>query len=198
MNKFLKFIKNNIYYIFVILALVIMVSVILISASSESEIPTNTEVEIPETVVTEVNSTTTPNYIAPLSNFSILKDYSSTNLMYNATLNRWESHKSIDFSANSGDNVLAIADGVVKQVYTNYLEGTVVVIEHSNNLQSLYSSLSSDVTVKVGDNVSQGDVIGKVGDTAKSEFASESHLHFELFYNGEKVDPSQYIAFSEK
>ena len=118
--------------------------------------------------------------------------------MYNATLKRWEAHKALDLSATDGANVMAVADGRVTQVYTNYLEGTVVVIEHANNMKSLYSSLNQDVSVKVGDNVKLGDVIGKVGNTANGEHSDGAHLHFEFFRDGVKVNPNEYISFSDK
>lgn len=196
-NRFLKFLKANIYYILVILALAIMILVVALSSTGETK-TVNTEVEGNGQEITDVNAPNVINYRVPLETFTILKEYNETDLMYNASLNRWEAHKSVDLSASEGSNVMAIADGTVTQVYSNYLEGTVVVIEHSNGLKSLYGSLKEDVSVSVGQTVSQGDIIGVVGCTAKAEHIDVCHLHFELYRDGIKVDPAEYIPFTDK
>ncbi|MGN1227533.1 MAG: hypothetical protein ACI4TX_02720, partial [Christensenellales bacterium] len=116
-SKFVNFIKSNIYYIMVVAILLIVASVIAIVGNSGKgatvDEPTK-PVDVP-----------TITYNIPLKDFTILKEYSDTELMYNATLKRWEAHKAIDLSAEKGANVMAVADGKVTQVYTNYLEGTV-------------------------------------------------------------------------
>lgn len=196
-NKFLKFLKANIYYILVILALAIMILVVSLSSAGDSKV-VNTEVENNQEEITDVSSPNVVNYRVPLENFTILKEYNETDLMFNASLNRWEAHKSIDLSANEGASVMAIADGTVTQVYSNYLEGTVVVIEHSNGIKSLYGSLQENVNVSIGSAVQQGDIIGTVGCTAKAEHMDICHLHFELFRDGVKVNPAEYIPFTDK
>ena len=196
-NRFLKFIKANIYYILVVLALGVLVLVVALSSPGEAK-TVNTEVEGGGQEITDVNAPSVINYRVPLETFTILKEYNETDLMFNASLNRWEAHKSIDLSATEGSKVMAIADGTVTQVYSNYLEGTVVVIEHSNGLKSHYGSLKENVSVSVGQSISQGDVIGEVGCTAKAEHIDVCHLHFELYRDGVKVDPAEYIPFTDK
>ena len=196
-NRFFKFIKANLYYILVILALGIMILVVALSSPAEAK-TVGTEVENNGQEITDVSTPNVVNYRVPLETFTILKEYNETDLMYNASLNRWEAHKSMDLSANEGAKVMAIADGKVTQVYTNYLEGTVVVIEHSNGLKSLYGSLKENVNVSVGQNVSQGDILGEVGCSAKAEHIDVCHLHFELYRDGVKVDPAEYIPFTDK
>ena len=81
-------------------------------------------------------------------------------------------------------------------MYTNILDGTVIVIEHNNGLTSEYSSLGSDVKVKVGDNVSRGDIIGAVSESANRELEAGAHLHFSMKDNGKKIDPAAYLNIS--
>lgn len=191
-NRIVNFIKSNLYFIIAIALVLLIVSIVAMVNGANAQ-----RVKINDDPVQEV-SAPTYSYTIPLSEFTILKDYSDSELMYNATLKRWEAHKALDLSATDGANVMAVADGRVTQVYTNYLEGTVVVIEHANNMKSLYSSLNQDVSVKVGDNVKLGDVIGKVGNTANGEHSDGAHLHFEFFRDGVKVNPNEYISFSDK
>lgn len=138
-----------------------------------------------------------PVYTVPLANATILKDYSSKELQYNDTLKQWQIHKAIDLFSDESLNVLAITDGTVTNVYTNYLEGGVVEISHSDGLVSIYKSLS-DVRVKVGDVVTSGQVIGTASDSMAEELNTGAHLHLEMKLNGVTVDPNEYITLANK
>ena len=133
-----------------------------------------------------------------MKNATISKDYSGSELQYNDTLKQWEIHKAIDFKAGDDLDVFAVSNGTVSNVYTNYLEGTVIEITHNNGLTSVYKSLASDVNVKVGDKVSAGQTIGKAGETMAQELNTGAHLHFEMLSNGVKVDPNNYIDLGNK
>ena len=137
-------------------------------------------------------------YFVPMKNATIAKDYSGAELQYNATLKQWEIHKAIDFLAGEDLNVYAVADGTVSNVYTNYLEGTVVEISHKDGVVSIYKSLVKEVSVSVGDKVGAGSVIGKVGETMAQEVNTGAHLHFEMTKNGVKVDPNDYLDLGDK
>lgn len=137
-------------------------------------------------------------YIVPMKNATIQKDYSNTELQFNDTMKQWEIHKAIDFLAGDETNVFAVADGTVSNVYTNYLEGTVVEIAHKNGIVSVYKSLASEVSVKTGDKVSAGQVIGTASETMSQELNSGKHLHFEMLSNGTKVDPNNYLDLGTK
>lgn len=137
-------------------------------------------------------------YVVPMKNATIAKDFSGSELQYNDTLKQWEIHKAIDFLAGEDLNVYAIADGTVSNVYTNYLEGTVVEIAHGDGLVSVYKSLSDKVNAKVGDKVSAGQVIGAVSQTMAQELNVGSHLHFEMLKDGVKVNPNNYLDLGNK
>lgn len=138
------------------------------------------------------------SYVLPMQNATIVKDYSGAKLQYNDTLKQWEIHKAIDFVPTDNPAVYAIANGTVTNVYTNYLEGTVVEISHDNGLVSIYKSLDSDVLVKVGDAVTAGTQIGTVSTSMAQELNTNAHLHFEMTLNGVKVDPNDYLSLGEK
>lgn len=99
-------------------------------------------------------------------------------------------HSGIDIDGETGDPVYAADNGVV--VYSgwnNWGYGNVVVINHGNGWQTLYAHLNA-YNVSCGQSVWQGSVIGAIGNTGNS---SGSHLHYEMMYNGTKVNPWDYL-----
>ena len=98
----------------------------------------------------------------------------------------------IDYVLDQTFDVVAVLDGTVTNVKQDDILGTIVEIKHDNNYVTTYQSLS-DVTVKKDDIVTQGQVIGKSG-TNKLDKDRGNHLHFELYTNGQVVDPNLYIG----
>ena len=98
-------------------------------------------------------------------------------------------HKAVDLRAKSGTSIFAVADGKVIQSGWNGNYGYCVIIEHSNGMRTLYAH-AKQLCCKVGDSVSQGEVIALVGTTGQS---TGNHLHFEVIVNGRNVDPAPYI-----
>ncbi len=133
----------------------------------------------------------------PMENASIVKDFSSTELQENETLNQWEAHLSIDFSAENS-NVFSVLDGKVTSVTYDDLEGSVITIEHSDGFVSKYASLAKDVVVKNGDKVKAGQKIGDASNTAGFEAGLGAHLHFTLTKDGTEVDPNNYLDLQNK
>ena len=145
---------------------------------------------------TPTNVSITP--FMPVLNATIYKEFFGDELVYNSTLKQWETHNGIDFQVVNGSKVYSILDGKIIDVYENLLEGTVVVIEHQDGIVSTYGSLDESVNVKEGDNVSRGQEIGKVSDTASAELEAGAHLHFSISDNGEKIDPASYLNITTK
>ena len=98
-------------------------------------------------------------------------------------------HKAIDLRAKSGTNIYAVADGKVVQSGWNGNYGYCVTIEHENGMRTLYAH-AKQLCCKVGDTVSQGEVIALVGTTGQS---TGNHLHFEVIVGGRNVNPAPYI-----
>jgi murein DD-endopeptidase MepM/ murein hydrolase activator NlpD len=99
-------------------------------------------------------------------------------------------HPAIDIGGAVGNAIFAADSGVV--VYAGWSEygfGYLVVIDHGNGWQSAYAHLSS-VAVSCGQSVARGTTIGGLGSTGRS---SGPHLHFELVYNGSKVNPFNFL-----
>lgn len=122
----------------------------------------------------------------------IIESFSGDDLVYNEALKDWRAHSGVDFSAEIGEQVLCSANGVVEDVFDSNM-GRCVVINHQNGFKTMYANLNEDTKVSKGEEVSQGDVIGAVGDTALGDSTNEPHLHFEISENEEVLDPADYI-----
>lgn len=118
--------------------------------------------------------------------------------VFSDTLGEWRVHNGIDITTDESAEVFAAESGTVKSVYSDPLLGKTVEIEHAGGIVTQYSNLASDVSVKVGDSVESGALIGKVGDTSITELAEEPHLHFEMLVNGTSVNPLDYISEASK
>lgn len=105
--------------------------------------------------------------------------------------NTYMQNTGINYTANEAFDVVSILSGEVIEVKEKELLSKTVTIKHSNDIISVYQSLS-DVKVKVGDKVNTGQVIGKSGscDLIKD---SENNLHFELYINGNIVNPNEFF-----
>ena len=110
--------------------------------------------------------------------------------------NTYIQNSGIDYVKVESFEVLSILDGTVISVSHNELLGNTIEIKHDNNLISIYQSLST-VTVKEGDVVKQGQIIGKTG-TSKLNKNLGNHLHFELFKQGQVVNPESYYGLNIK
>ena len=122
-------------------------------------------------------------------NGTIIADYSVEALAYSQTMGDWRTHDGLDLAVALGTKVSAAASGTVSAVFQDDFMGTVVEIDHGNGLVSQYASLAEVPTVKVGDGVKTGTVIGSVGATAAVESGLSAHLHFALYQDGGPVDP---------
>jgi len=107
---------------------------------------------------------------------------------------RWgRPHHGIDIDLISGDPVKAILDGKVRFVRYHGGHGKTVIIRHKNGLETVYAHLSKQL-VKENDTVIKGQVIGKGGVTGN---ARGSHLHLEVRYQGQSINPEYLFDFNE-
>ena len=99
-------------------------------------------------------------------------------------------HGGLDYRGQTGDDVVATADGVVQ--FSSYNEdsgfGNLVTILHSNGFKSRYGHLSQR-SVKVGEFVHQGQKIGEIGSTGRS---SGPHLHYEVWFLHHRLNPQPF------
>lgn len=101
-----------------------------------------------------------------------------------------EFHTGIDIEANMGSSIQAALAGEVVEVGTNQEYNKYVKIKHIDGITTIYGHCSI-LVIKVGQKVSQGDVVAKVGN---SEDDSSSSLHFEVWKNNKLVDPGKLFG----
>ena len=101
-------------------------------------------------------------------------------------------HPYMDITAPAGSVVKAILDGTV--IFAGWSEdaGNTIQIQHSNDIVSIYKH-NEKLLKKVGEKVKAGTSIALVGNTGDN--TTGTHLHFELWHNGEAVDPQKYRKF---
>ncbi|MCP4122565.1 MAG: M23 family metallopeptidase [Bacteroidetes bacterium] len=108
------------------------------------------------------------------------------------SFNTKEEHYGIDIVATHNNEVKSILDGRVVLSEFTIETGYVIAVQHDANILSIYKH-NSKLNRKVGNFIQQGEVIAVSGNTG--EWTNGSHLHFELWYNGEPVDPVRFIDF---
>lgn len=142
---------------------------------------------------------------AKLLQQSVLKDslpnISPVNALYNSSsfgyrIDPFSGHKAfhegLDFMANTGTPVYAAARGIVSFAEQTPDYGKIVKIDHGSGIETRYAHTSL-LVVKAGDRVEKGQKIAEVGSTGRS---TGPHLHYEIRFNGNPLDPRKYLKSS--
>ena len=98
----------------------------------------------------------------------------------------------VDVVSKKNEPVKCIADGTV--IFSDWTQetGNVIAVQHRDNLISVYKH-NSGLLKKVGNFVNAGDIISIIGNTG--ELTDGPHLHFEVWYNGNPVNPEEFVTF---
>ncbi len=156
------------------------------TSSKTTEKQTSTTKKEPTTMEQGENNTPYKSfYKYPLSE-SVVRGYSEE-LVYDETMGDYRAHAAVDFAGKAGENVVAINDGLVLDVYTDNLYGNVVEIDHGGKFVVKYCGLDS-VSVKKGAYINIGNTIGTLG-TVSAEASEKTHLHMEAKLDGKTVNP---------
>ena len=133
-------------------------------------------VDMADTVKIDVSSYFPPSVKYITSNFGFRK---------------WRYHYGIDLKVHKGDSVYNAFDGVVRITKRARDYGYYVVVRHLNGLETLYAHLNK-ITVNPGDTLKAGMTLGLGGSTGRS---TGYHLHFEIRYLGNPINPNDIIDF---
>ena len=101
-------------------------------------------------------------------------------------------HYGVDIAMPENSPVHSISEGIVVFAEWTSETGFVIILEHLNGLTSIYKHNSSIIKAQ-GDRIETGEIIAFTGNTGS--LTTGPHLHFELWYRGEPVDPESYIEF---
>lgn len=101
-------------------------------------------------------------------------------------------HYGVDIVTRTNEPVKCIADGTV--LFSSWTQdaGYVIMIQHNANLISIYKH-NAELYKKVGTFVNAGEIIALVGNSG--ELTNGPHLHFELWYNGNSLNPEEFVTF---
>lgn len=137
-------------------------------------------------------------FVNPVENASYTVEY---NVIYaNETLGWIYRHKAVDFDAKAGTEVVCMADGKIESISYCEETGNIVIVDHGDNLKTLYRFVEPDSTLKEGATVKKGQRLGQVAAAYGIERKDGEHLHLEIELNGDNVDPTAYLdgEYNEK
>lgn len=128
--------------------------------------------------------------IYPVKSKNVFRQYSET-AVYNRTMKDYRAHTGTDFTANKGEDVVSMCDGVVSKVYVSEHYGMTVEVSNADYTVK-YCGLDTKTKVKANDQVKQGDVIGTVA-VVPCEKDDVSHIHVEVKVLDKYIDPLTVI-----
>lgn len=130
----------------------------------------------------------------PVESKRVIKEYSE-DAVYSKTMGDWRAHTGIDISAKEGEDVLAMSDGVVEDVYTDPLLGEVIKVTQGN-FSVLYCGIGGKIYCVQGQEIVRGEVLGQVG-TVPCESEDNPHIHIEVRVGDKSIDPLTVISSDE-
>jgi murein DD-endopeptidase MepM/ murein hydrolase activator NlpD len=125
---------------------------------------------------------------SPLSVVRISSRY--TRSRFHPVLKIYRPHLGVDYAAPAGTPVRAVAAGIVEYAGWNGEGGKTVKLRHTGGYQTLYMHLSN-ISIRPGARVSQGDQVGRVGSTG---LATGPHLDFRVYLNGKPQNPTRHVV----
>lgn len=133
-----------------------------------------------------------PDLVKPVKG-SVAKKFAYDSLVYMKTLNQWSTHFGVDIAGKIGDDVVSALKGTVDSTYKDPLLGNCVKIKSDNDVMCIYAGLVNTTTVKKGDAIEAGELIGQLGNTASCEATEDPHLHFEVWVKTAPQNPEPYF-----
>lgn len=118
--------------------------------------------------------------------------FSPINGFVSAPFNVRDGHFGVDVVAKKNEPVKSIADGTVIMASWTQDSGYVIAIQHRGNILSVYKH-NAELLKKVGNFVNAGEIISIIGNSG--ELTDGPHLHFELWYNGNSMNPEDFVSF---
>ena len=123
----------------------------------------------------------------------ISHEFSNGELVKSETLGVWKTHDGVDILCDIGTEVRSMSEGTVKEIKDDPLWGIYVIVEQANGLDVQYCGLAKELNVKAGQEVKQGEILGKTSDTNQCEILQPPHLHLGVKQGGKWIDPLSVI-----
>lgn len=165
-------------------------------------VPATEVTTVPVVVSTEAVSETVKTSIAPVSYILPLgtdtgSDYSCGVPVYNDVMGDWRTHDGVDFNGDYGDGVKSIADGIVKNIESDALYGTIITVDHGGGVVASYCGTDPADDIIKGVIVSQGQKLGTVSEIPCEADAEFPHVHLEIRVDGQLCDPLEVMGYYE-
>ncbi len=135
-------------------------------------------------------ATAKASFVLPVSG-AVIQAYSGDELVYSETLGDWRTHNGVDYAADFGEEVIAPVAGEIISITTDGNWGGVVELLDADGTTWRFCGVESE-TLHVGDAITIGQVLGKIG-IISAESAAAPHLHLEILCDGVYQDPSDYL-----
>ncbi len=127
----------------------------------------------------------------PVNSGKVLKEYSE-DAVYSITMGDYRAHTGVDFKADMEENVLAMVDGTVEEIYTDGMYGNVIKVKNGN-FAVYYCGVSDTIYCVEGSQIQRGDIIAKVGEIP-CESEDDDHIHIEIRVGDKYIDPLLIIS----
>ena len=210
MKRFGGFMKRNAFYFLIVLCIASVATVIALAVTRNNDLPdTDASVTPPQDTPVVNPDDSKPSgddqkpvdeplkFFMPCNDGTVSKNYSDAQLVWSPTLKQYSTHCALDFTSKDL-NVFCSADGIIKEVGYNNLDGNYVVVSHKDGYTTKYLSLEQPCSLKTGASVKQGQLLGKMSTTQGSESADGAHVHFEIWKDNACVNPLDLLVSSEK
>lgn len=213
MKRFGGFMKRNAFYFLIVLCIASVATVIALAVTYNSasdidasiqdqpDVPTinpDDPIDKPDPVTPDPNPPIKKlTFLAPCNDGEVTANYSDTQLVWNQSLKQYETHLGVDFKSQDL-SVFASADGTVKEIGHNDLDGNYIILAHDDGYVTKYMSLETASDLKVGAKVEQGQLLGKMSTTQGCESLDGAHLHFEVWKNDEQINPLEVLVLGDK
>jgi murein DD-endopeptidase MepM/ murein hydrolase activator NlpD len=165
------------------------------TATEEENTKTTEDAEKQTTVSTATIQT--PNFQPenkmswPISG-NVLINYSMESTVFFATLNQYKYNSALIIQGDVNSKVNAAADGVVEEIYTDEETGISMKVNLGNGYDAIYGQLK-ETTVKQGDKITKGSIIGYISEPTKYYSIEGSNLYFKVMKDDSPVNPLNYL-----
>ena len=164
----------------------------------EAEIVDKPEVVVEETPIVQAPVTQKTYsfseedmFIWPIDG-NVLMNYSMDETIYFSTLDQYKYNPALVIAGNVGQEVKSVREGKVSSIATDAQTGVTVTVSLGDGYEVVYGQLG-EVCVNQGENITEGDIIGSLGEPTKYYSVEGCNLYFQLLKNGEPVNPLEYL-----
>ncbi len=164
----------------------------------EAEIVDKPEVVVEETPIVQAPVTQKTYsfseedmFIWPIDG-NVLMNYSMDETIYFSTLDQYKYNPALVIAGNVGQEVKSVREGKVSSIATDAQTGVTVTVSLGDGYEVVYGQLG-EVCVNQGENITEGDIIGYLGEPTKYYSVEGCNLYFQLLKDGESINPLEYL-----